>query len=74
VTWSPAATPERQPTGLRRALATAAEAIGPPLADLAVAGVMRLLERQVLARPVRSSYQRYLPSARRELPPPDRAR
>ncbi len=74
MTWSPAAAPERRPTGLQRVLATAAEAIVPPLADLAVAGAVRLLERQVRARPVLSSRQRHLPSARRALHPPDRAR
>ena len=72
VTWSPAPAPERRPAPLQRALATAADMIVPVLADVAVAGARRLLERRNRGHPVASSVRRQLTSAARELPRSDR--
>ena len=72
VTWSPAPAPVRRPALLQRALAAAADMITPVLADVAVAGTRRLLERRHRVYPVASSARRQLASAARELPRSDR--
>jgi hypothetical protein len=72
VTWSPAPAPERRPTVLQRALAAAADVIAPVLADVAVAGSRRVLDRRHRAHPVTTSLRRQLASGARELPRSDR--
>jgi hypothetical protein len=72
VTWSPAPAPDRRPAVLHRALAAAADMLAPVLADVAVAGTRRLLERRRRVLPVASSLRRQLASAARELPRSDR--
>lgn len=78
VTWSPAATPGHRPRLWHRALATAVDtmtpAITPVIAELAVAGARRWLERQRGARMVLASSRRQLPAAARALPRPDQVR
>jgi hypothetical protein len=71
VTWSPAPAPERGPATLHRALAATADMIAPVLADVAVAGARRLLNRWHRAYPVTSSARRQLASAVRQLPRSD---
>lgn len=72
VTWSPAAAPERRSGVLQRALATAADIIVPRLADAAVTGARRMLERRHAARPVPSASRRQLPFTAGALPRSDR--
>jgi hypothetical protein len=74
VTWSPMPAPERRSPLLYRALAVAAEAITPPLADLAAgatAGLAAGAARRLLGRNYRPPAA--LPSSRRQLPPAARA-
>jgi len=52
VTWSPAPAPDRRPALLRRALATAADAIAPSIVELAATTAVRFAERHRRARPV----------------------
>ena len=72
VTWSPAPAPGRSPAPLRRALAAAADAIAPAIAELAAATTVRLIERQRRSRPALPSPRRRLPPMARALPRPDR--
>ena len=68
VTWSPAPAPDRRPAMLQRALAAAADIIGPVLAEVAVTSTRRLLQRRDHKRLVASLLRRQLVSAARELP------
>jgi hypothetical protein len=72
VTWSPASGSERQQDVLQRALAAAADAIAPLLADVAAASARRLLQRRRHRLLVASLWRRQLASAGRELPRSDR--
>jgi hypothetical protein len=66
VTWSSAAAPEQRPRLWHRALAAAVDTIAPSVAELAVTGTRRLLERQT--RAVLSSARRQLPATAKALP------
>jgi hypothetical protein len=68
VTWSSAPTAERRAPLLRRALATAVDAIAPTIAELVAASARRLLERQHLAQRALPSSRQQLPTVARELP------
>jgi hypothetical protein len=46
VTWSPAPAPDRRPAILRRVVPAAASVIAPVLAEIAVTGTRRLLQRR----------------------------
>jgi hypothetical protein len=73
VTWSAAPAPDRRPAVLQRALAAAAGMIAPVLADAAVTGTRRLLQRRYHGLPVASLRRRQLlVSAGRDLPRSDR--
>jgi hypothetical protein len=72
VTWSPAPAPDRRPAALQRALVTAADMIVPVLADVAVTGARRLLQRRHGRLLAASLLRRQLPAAVRELPRSDR--
>jgi hypothetical protein len=78
VTWSAAAAPSYRPRLWHRALATAVDtmtpAITPVIAELAVAGARRWLERQRGARMLLASPRRQLPAPARALPRPDQPR
>jgi hypothetical protein len=68
VTWSPAPAPGRRPAVLPQVLAAAADMIAPVLADVAVTGTRRLLQRRDHRRLVASLLRRPPVSAGRELP------
>jgi hypothetical protein len=67
VTWSPVPAPDRRAAVLPRALAAAADMIAPILADVAITGIRRLVQRGHLGLPVASVLQRQLVSPQ-ELP------
>jgi len=71
VTWSPAPAPDRRPAVLPRALTAAADMIAPVLADVAIASIRRLVQREHCRLPV--VLRRQLVPAPRELARPDRA-
>jgi hypothetical protein len=66
ITWSPTPAPGRRPAVLQHALA-AADVIAPLLADVAVAGTRRMLDRRHRTRPVAFSLRRQLASGNKEL-------
>lgn len=70
VTWTPVAAPQRRSGVLQRALATAADIIVPRLADAAVTGTRRVLERRHATRAVASASRRQLPFTAGALPLP----
>jgi hypothetical protein len=78
VTWSPVATPGHRPRLWHRALAAAVDtitpAITPVIAELAVAGARRWLERQRGTRMALPAPRRQLPGPARALPGSDQPR
>jgi hypothetical protein len=72
VTWSSAPVPAHRPAVLQRTLAAAADMIAPVLADVAVTGARRLLQRRNHRLLVASLLRRQPVSAARKHPRPDR--
>jgi hypothetical protein len=68
VTWTPVPGPERRVPLLRRAVATAFDAMAPAVAEVATAAAWRLLDRRAGARPALPPGRRALRAAARELP------